>query len=267
MEAAVYYPIQPDYEQRLGYKRYVVKKGEPLYGIVLVYYEFQNEIQEENIILKALPDAIMDMVFKFYGENLKTFIGAGTGRYYEVKYEKVQRIFGLQLAPGAVNLLFPFTAQNVIEASRIELEDNLAIKMIKERLKYSESFEERVAVVSGILAELADSQLSAYETVQLSVAEMVEHLAEYKIEDVARQVGYSYRYFRKLFTENVGYPPAKFMRIIRFQKSYEAIINNGHNRTLTEISVEYGYYDQSHMNKEYHFLMNRLPHELKTGQI
>ena len=37
--------------------------------------------------------------------------------------------------------------------------------------------------------------------------------------------------------------------------------------TIVEDKSEVGYYDQSHMNKEYQFLVNRLPHDLKSGQI
>lgn len=228
MKRLIYYPLQPDYERQAGYKSHVVKKGEPLYGIVQIYYEFQNTMPQEELCLKALPDAIIDVVFKYYQDELDCIIGAGTGKYYEVKYRKVQKIFGFQLAPGAVNLLFPFNGQNVIEAGRIELNNDYSfIESIRESLKASESFEERIAVVSYILSEMVSERLAVYETIQSSVYEMVNHLSEYKIEDVAREVGYSYRYFRKMFKENVGYSPQKFMRIIRFQKSYEAIINRG----------------------------------------
>ncbi len=263
----IYRPLQPDYERQGGYKSYIVQEDDPLYGIVLMYYEFSNVTQAEEMILKALPDAIIDIVFKCYQDMVDVHIGAGTGKYYEIKYEKVEHLFGLQLAPGAVNMLFPFKAENVVQAGRINLSEMIEFHLLREKFKKTGCFEERIVIVSKILEEIFDVRLECYDTIQSSVREMMGHLCEFKVEDVAREVGYSIRYFRKIFKENVGYSPQKFMRIVRFQKSYEAIVRNSKKQSLTEISVEYGYYDQSHMNKEYLFLVNRLPHELRSGVI
>lgn len=262
-EKMSYKPFQPDYRRREGYKRQRVSENSPLYGIVYEFYELTNEQLSTDIILKALPDGIIDMVVMFDEEDVRFHIGAGNGKLYDVRYQKVKRVFGMGLVPGIIKDLLPMSALDIVRTGRVDLSGLDSFLRIKKDLLYAKSFEERVQIVTEMVLCLLLEQSENNTMIQHSVNQIVNHLNEFRVEKVANDVGYSLRYFRKLFTEHVGYSPQKFMRIVRFQKSYRALIRRDDSKSLTDTSVEYGYYDLSHMNKEYQLLVGKLPCDLK----
>lgn len=258
-----YSPFQPDYRRRPGYKHHLVSQDSPLYGIVYEFYELTNDQSSSDIILKALPDGIIDMVIVFDEDGDRFHIGAGDGKLYNVRYRGVKRIFGMGLMPGVVKELLSVRAIDVVRTGRIDLSDLESFLCMKEDMLAAESFKERIQIATDMLLCLLSEKSEDNAVICHSVNQIVNHLDEFRVEKVANDVGYSLRYFRKIFTEYVGYSPQKFMRIVRFQNSYRALFQGEYSKSLTEISAEYGYYDLSHMNKEYQLLAGKLPCELK----
>ncbi len=79
---------------------------------------------------------------------------------------------------------------------------------------------------------------------------IVKNPAEATMKDLVRQCGCSQRHVIKKFKEEVGVTPKEFMKISRFQHAL-ARIESGHSTSWSELSLDCGYYDQSHLIAEF----------------
>ncbi len=81
-----------------------------------------------------------------------------------------------------------------------------------------------------------------------------------EINELAGASCLSYKQFKRIFAEYVGTNPKDFLRIIRFQKALY-ILQINPLISLTELSFECGYYDQSHFIKEFKVFSGYTPSE------
>ncbi|KQB98628.1 helix-turn-helix domain-containing protein [Pedobacter sp. Hv1] len=77
-----------------------------------------------------------------------------------------------------------------------------------------------------------------------------------KISEIALNYNFSRQYLNRLFTKNIGKSPSEFYRIHRFRK---AIAKQKAMRSLTDLSYESLFYDQSHLIKDFKQLTNVNP--------
>ena len=73
---------------------------------------------------------------------------------------------------------------------------------------------------------------------------------DWDLKSLSEEVCLSPRRFRELFTNQTGFSPSYYKKLIRFYKTSKQI--NG--ASLTEVALSNGYYDQSHFIKDFkHF--------------
>lgn len=70
-----------------------------------------------------------------------------------------------------------------------------------------------------------------------------------RIEDVARQLGWSRRHLERRFREYLGVGPKTFAAILRFHAAYKRLRHASPNRYGDAIG--HAYFDQSHFLKEF----------------
>lgn len=80
------------------------------------------------------------------------------------------------------------------------------------------------------------------------------------LPDVAGSLGFSDSSWRRHFTNEVGVPPKRYMRMLRFQHAV-ALRRHSPHLSWTEIAHEAGYYDQSHFIGEFREMGGSSPSE------
>jgi len=75
-------------------------------------------------------------------------------------------------------------------------------------------------------------------------------LKEHTLEEWAAMACLSLRQFERNFIKRVGISPKLFIRIVRFEFAMK-IKNNCPDKTWSEIAMECGYTDSSHLLKEF----------------
>lgn len=80
------------------------------------------------------------------------------------------------------------------------------------------------------------------------------------VTDIAATLNLSERTIERLFREYVGISPKLFSRIARFQ-SFLRSVENSPQSGLLDLAIEAGYYDQSHMIREFRSFTRRSPTE------
>jgi AraC-like DNA-binding protein len=79
-----------------------------------------------------------------------------------------------------------------------------------------------------------------------------------RVREVAQATGYSAKRFIRIFTDAVGLSPKRFCRILRLQ----AVINrlaSGARVEWAEFAAAGGYYDQSHLIREFRAMTGLTP--------
>jgi AraC-like DNA-binding protein len=89
---------------------------------------------------------------------------------------------------------------------------------------------------------------------------LLENLVvNYSITEIAAKLGYNLKTFQRHFTKHIGCSPIDYRRIFRFRNSIEAKLNAKELKSLTDITFENNYFDQSHFIKEFKRLTSHNP--------
>jgi AraC-like DNA-binding protein len=89
---------------------------------------------------------------------------------------------------------------------------------------------------------------------------LIENLdVNYSISEIADKLGYNLKTFQRHFTKHIGCSPVDYRRIIRFRNAIETKLNAKELKSLTDITFENNYFDQSHFIKEFKRLTNHNP--------
>ena len=84
------------------------------------------------------------------------------------------------------------------------------------------------------------------------------------VGDVVRSTGYSARHFGAVFTHTVGLSPKRFCRVQRLQRTIERLRPAAQVR-WARLAIEAGYYDQSHLVREFRDIAGVTPGEYLAG--
>jgi AraC-like DNA-binding protein len=81
--------------------------------------------------------------------------------------------------------------------------------------------------------------------------DIIETKGQTKIETLAETVGLSRRQLERGFGQDIGFTPKLLSRLIRFEAATQEL-QKSETPDLAQIAFELGFYDQSHLTKEFH---------------
>ena len=85
-----------------------------------------------------------------------------------------------------------------------------------------------------------------------------------EINKLARNVALSTAQFRKRFNEEIGISPSQYCKIVRINSAL-AILEKNSKNSLTELTYQLGYFDQSHFIKDFKAVVGYSPKILKKA--
>lgn len=87
---------------------------------------------------------------------------------------------------------------------------------------------------------------------------MIETKGTVRISDLASEMAFSVRYVNEMFRNFCGLSPKEFEKLLRFQN---ILLQLDSYKKITDAAMEAGYYDQSHMLKEFRSLTGVTPRQ------
>lgn len=84
------------------------------------------------------------------------------------------------------------------------------------------------------------------------------------IARIAAEVGWSQGYLIRRFTQQIGLTPKASARVLRFRHAL-ALLSSG-AASLTDISTACGFYDQSHLNREFRAIAGTTPGQMVASR-
>jgi AraC-like DNA-binding protein len=133
-------------------------------------------------------------------------------------------------------------------------------KELEDKLASARSFQKRVTVVETFLHQrLAQKNQNPTEPrITESIRRINESGGRIHIDRLASLACLSRKQFERVFLQRVGISPKQFLKIVRFQNALRLKATR-HDCTLTELAYDCGYYDQSHMIREFTRLSGQTP--------
>lgn len=88
------------------------------------------------------------------------------------------------------------------------------------------------------------------------------------VRELCAKVGVKERKMQRIFFEQIGVPPKKFINTIKLHSFISLLRNESDFSSLTKLSLQAGYYDQAHLIKEFKKTVGFAPSKyLKTPRL
>jgi AraC-like DNA-binding protein len=127
---------------------------------------------------------------------------------------------------------------------------------LQERLRCATTWEQRFAVVDGVLTRrlstgaVADQVARAWHLLRVTGGTT-------PIAGLAAEVGWSTRHLTARFRAETGLRPKEAARVVRFDRARRRLSPSG--RSLADLAAETGYFDQAHLAREFRALAGCSP--------
>lgn len=227
------------------------------------FYEFHVQDGVPGNFM-AVPDGSTDLVFGIGGKDVKVFIGGTVLRLKEWKFEEGRYYFGVRFLPGKSILPDGLSIQDVVNTD-LEIDRNEYGQRLTDSLAEAAGIRERAEILCHYLegnrkSRIKDtlSKLEEYMRKRIYVTS-----GNITIQMLSRETGYSECYIRQVFRQIHGISPKEFERFIRFQSLLNRIGENAGKAGSQEAALSCGYYDQSHMMKDFRMFAGTTPEKYR----
>jgi AraC-like DNA-binding protein len=227
-----------------------------------LYDGYEPEHKTERI----LPTGTLELVINlrqnellFYDaeltENRSSFSGAivsgASGRSFSPDTAEAALIIGVHFKPGGA---FPFLGLPAgdLADTHVDLETlwGPSAGRLRERLCEARSSAERFQLLQEALLSRLCHGVEQHYAVSAALEMFGKNQAGPRVREVAKHLGLSQRRFIQVFKAEVGITPKLFSRIQRFQQT-RTFIQHNPSINWADLAVDLGYFDQSHLIREF----------------
>ncbi|MCQ4864408.1 helix-turn-helix domain-containing protein [Pseudoflavonifractor phocaeensis] len=242
-------PLQPELSQQLHYSERLLKWNPYSKKNLALCYQFQTG--RDGTPIRLIPDACIDFLFKCDRENPVAVVSGVQTAPRELVLAPDSVYFGFK--PYSPKGMRPLgAAWHELTDAQISLEDDLRdAGWIAERLAAQETFDQRIAAIADFARlELTDDTYTP-DFVELSELQLCQARGNIRMEAISDYTGYTGRYCREKFKEAHGISIKNYSSIMRFQNAVRMLFRQDDEASLSDIVFDNGYFDQSHLNREF----------------
>lgn len=228
-------------------------------------YWISNGFTGEGKSYKILPDGCVDIIFSA-DKTQDTFYAGIIGTmttFLNVNYPDSLQMFGIRFKPTGITAFTrvpveEFTDRNV----ELELVETLFCKSFCETLSEKQSTEEIIKHADNYLINRRPYLYQSDKQIIRAVDLIYLAKGQLTLSETASDVCLCQRHFERKFKSSIGVSPKTFARIIRFKHALQSLRNHPHQDLLT-IAVECGYYDHTHLIKDFKILSGNTPDNIR----
>lgn len=228
-----------------------------------------NGFTEKEEFHKILPDGCVDIIFSI-NENIQfdlmpfipNIVGTMT-TYSKGSYSKSVHIIGVRFRPVGITAflntpIYEFTNQRV----NLNLADMLFDESFYGELPMKRTMEELILYFNTYLI----SKLAHINHIDNQIVHAVNLIQQtsgiFSLAEVANHSCLSARQFERRFKNATGVSAKTFSKIIKFKRTISYLENNP-DISLFLAAVDCGYYDQSHLIKDFKSLSGDYPSKFR----
>ncbi|MFZ2446136.1 MAG: helix-turn-helix domain-containing protein [Syntrophobacteraceae bacterium] len=200
---------------------------------------------------EILPDGNFDLVFLLDDSCCKLLFAGPYTRKARVPMFDFCQCFGIRFRPGKMPRIADIRPAELVDTI-INPPKVLGIDIndLGEQLRSSEDIDSKRKLMEDMFIRAGGKTLLRGDLAN-HCTDLVESCdGRIRVRDLARVTGISVRTLERVFIEQVGLPPKKFIRLVRFQSALNKL-KEGIYRSLAELAYDCGYTDQSHFIKDF----------------
>nr|WP_295310335.1 helix-turn-helix domain-containing protein [uncultured Blautia sp.] len=227
------------------------------------FYEF-NVKNGNSGNFRAVPDGSTDLVFGIGEKDVKVLVGGTVLKAKDWEFDDGRYYFGARFLPGKCILPKSLSIKEVVNAD-VEIGQNEYGSGLTESLAEASDVKQRAQILMQYLSnsQKENSRDSAHVLEEYMRQRIYATDGNISIQMLSRETGYSECYIRRVFKEVHGISPKEFERFIRFQAFLGEITRSPDQAGSEEMALNCGYYDQSHMLKDFRAFAGTTPEKYK----
>lgn len=209
-----------------------------------IYYCYKHQPASSKQRMR-LPDGCAELLFVYQKEKPAIYL-QGPLKKLTFTQDDPAPVFGVVFLPGI-----------------------LPAPLIKD-INFLESFDQRIPVDPNIpgfqdilntthFEEQIQRCLQAFEGYEQEYTPLIKDImttiiqkkGDIHLNTIYQDLGYSRQYINQIFRMHIGMRPKYFCKVLRFRHLIENILTYYPEKNLNQCTKECGYYDQSHMYKDF----------------
>lgn len=159
--------------------------------------------------------------------------------------QRETQVWGLSFQPWGfqpvVGITMKTFADRIVNLADLNPELSQGLKTLPENQNAGEALIDELEKVLARTLIADDQEISGMQRIRRFIEAEPEDIQGY-----CDQAGFSLRYLQRLFNWYVGVSPKHYLKIKQFEASSRELLYGDEKNLLTDISVDSGYYDQSH---------------------
>ncbi|WP_026473740.1 helix-turn-helix domain-containing protein [Alkaliflexus imshenetskii] len=196
-------------------------------------------------------------------ESANAYLCGQQTDFYDVEVNGTNEMVSVVFQPWGIRSFFDFPAVELWNQSvplELILKDESA--EIEDRLSSSKSRVEQIGIIeSWLLRRLDDKPRHNIRRLSAAMHKLSKTDGLATVDEMASVSCLSRKQMERVFADVVGLLPKRYLRIIRLQRSLHQF-QESPRLSITEVAIDSGYYDQSHMIDEYKKFTGYTPGEL-----
>ena len=229
------------------------------------FYSFCNS-SSEDINVKLFVDGCGNIIFEYSRDSdgnrtLRTHFVGTTVEPRTFCVRKNCEYFCVRLQPSAAGFIKEIELKNTV-GKIIILDEFESMKDFCARMREMENFDSRMQTFLSCYAK-AREELGEKSSTELfkQIADLIiQRRGMVKVSELEKLSGYSSRYINHIFNNEFGISAKQLCTSVKFQFLLDDL-NKNTESSLTNISSEYEFYDQSHFIHEFKNCTGTTPSE------
>lgn len=235
------------------------------------------ESDHPEYIHRSMADTCPELLFHYNGQfdeilecgtQKKSFVSGVHGQSRRVRRFIIKKnfgIFGVYLYPYTIPLLFGVSASEAANQMP-DIYELLGCEgaCLDENIMLAKDNRQRIKILSGFLEQRISHVSQPLHPVHSAIQFMINTGGKIKVGQTASRFFLSDRQFERKVKEYTGFSPKLFARIARFHTALNEF--NSPGKTLTEIALNCGYYDQSHFIHDFKEFSGHHPKGYYSGK-
>jgi AraC-like DNA-binding protein len=224
--------------------------------------------------VRIVPSGTVELVFNLDEDELgfydtdrpgsrKSFSGAiFSGAHARPLFlETRAHVMGIHFKPGGAFRFLGVPASELAN-THVDLETlwGKSTQDLQTELHVAANPAQRFRVLENALAARLKNTLEGHRAVRAALDIFGRNSGAAGTRDLAAHLGLSERHFIKVFANQVGFTPKLFGRVQRFQRAADLTQNN-HAPNWADVAVACGYFDQSHLIRDFQIFSGFSPTE------
>ncbi|KZE71490.1 hypothetical protein AV545_18115 [Paenibacillus jamilae] len=203
---------------------------------------------------RVIPDGCVDIVVNLLSpfSRKAAYVVGLTTQSEVLQFSEARSLFGIRIYSESARSILKIPP-SALKGERIYLEDVLGLKGMYwvEEMLAAKTISDILTVAEHHLVQmLADSHIAIPPLVYQSMQIIYDHKGNLSVTNLANQVHCSERQLRRVFNQELGLSPKEMLGIVRFQSTLQEYHQGGYS-SLVDLSLKYGYYDESHFTNTF----------------